>query len=96
MDSILVTFLSHFGPDAGVFLVLVLTGIVVPGWVHKDLKERLKLKEEECAAERDRADTAVAAAQGSRDVMAAMRMGLQMARGGDDAAREITPGGPAT
>jgi hypothetical protein len=93
IDSTLVTVLINAG-TAGVVVILMLLGWLVPRWVHNDLRERLQLKEEECTAERERADAAVAAAQGARDVMAAVQLGLQMAHG-DGSPREIAPGGSA-
>jgi hypothetical protein len=79
MDSTLVNILISAGV-AGVFCVLFIIGMIVPKSVITDLKAENRELKGEVEAQRDRADTAIAAAQAARDVMAALQAGIQMAR----------------
>jgi hypothetical protein len=72
MDSTLVTVLTNAGPF-GVVLVLVIFGILVPGSVLKDRKAEISELKAALAAERQRADAAVAAAATTRDILLALR-----------------------
>jgi len=85
-DSALVNVLAN-GGVAGIVIVLILVGLLVPKWVHDDLKAERDALKQALAEERDRADAAVAAAQASRDLIAALQTGMQMA------AREHPPPG---
>lgn len=38
MDISTIQFLANFGA-LGVFMILILTQVLVPGWVHKEMKE---------------------------------------------------------
>jgi len=79
MDSTLVTLLTGAGV-AGVFCVLFVLGIIFPRTVVNDLKaENAELKAE-LEAQRDRADTAVAAASATRDILAAIQVGRSLGR----------------
>lgn len=78
-DSSLITLLANAG-IAGVFVVLFLTGMIVPKSVIDDLRaERDKLSQA-VNSERDRADAAVAAAQATRDVFSALQAGADLGR----------------
>jgi Na+-transporting methylmalonyl-CoA/oxaloacetate decarboxylase gamma subunit len=87
-DSALISVLSGSGV-AGVFCVLFITGLIYPKSVVTDLKEENAELKQAVAAERDRADTAVATAQSARDLMAALQAGIRMAQ------QTGPPGGPA-
>jgi len=79
MDSTLVTLLTGAGV-AGVFCVLFVLGIIFPRTVVNDLKaENAELKAE-LEAQRDRADTAVAAASATRDILTAIQVGRSLGR----------------
>ncbi len=73
-DSALLSVLSSAGV-AGVFCVLFIIGAIVPRFVVNDLKAELAEKEATIAAERDRANAAVAAASATRDILAAIQLG---------------------
>lgn len=77
MDSALITILAN-GGGFGVVLILIVLGFLVPRGVVTDLKEENAELKATVKAERDRADAATVAAQGSRDVIAALQAGLQI------------------
>lgn len=84
MDSALLTVITGAGV-AGVFCVLFILRIIVPGSVVDDLKaENAELKakdaekDAELAAQRLRADASVIAAQSVRDILAAIQFGHQL------------------
>jgi hypothetical protein len=79
-DSTLVNILTGAGV-AGVFCVLFICGLIFPRSVVADLKAEIEELKAENANERERADTAVAAASATRDILAAIQLG-----------RSITPG----
>lgn len=74
-DSALVTLLTNAG-IAGVFVVLFLVGLIYPKSVVDDLRTERDAARAEASAERERGDAAVAAAQASRDVFAAIQTGM--------------------
>lgn len=76
-DSTLVTVLTSTGV-AGVMLVLFLLGYIYPKPVVDDLRAERNYERQRADAERDRADTAVAAAQASRDVLSALQAGVAL------------------
>lgn len=78
MDSALIIPLVSAG-TAGVFCVLFILGLIYPKSVVADKDRRIAELEAALAAERSRADVAVAAATASRDVMAAFQAGRQSA-----------------
>ena len=80
MDSTLVTILTGSGV-AGAFCLLFIFGWVVPKSVYDDLREENAELKAEKKAERDRADAAVAAAEASRNVMAAFQAGRSLTSG---------------
>jgi hypothetical protein len=78
-DSSLIAILTGSGV-AGVFCILFILGYIFPRTVVTDLKaENAELKEA-LEAERDRANTAVAAQRATTDIVAALQVGLEMAR----------------
>lgn len=80
MDSSLIIILANAG-TAGVVLVLLILGILTPKAVVTDLKaENAELKAA-LAAERERANTAVAAAQSAQQIMAALQAGIELGTG---------------
>lgn len=61
------------GGVCGVFCILLITGMIVPKFVLDDkISENRELKDA-VAAERTRADTAVAAASATREIITAIR-----------------------
>ncbi len=80
MDSTLVSILTGSGV-AGAFCLLFIFGWVVPKSVYDDLREENAELKAEKKAERDRADAAVAAAEASRNVMAAFQAGRSLTSG---------------
>ena len=78
-DSTLLTVLTGTGV-CGVFCVLFILGLIYPKSVVTDQKAEIAELKSDRDAQRDRADTAIAAAQATRDVLAAMQAGMQMAR----------------
>ena len=83
MDSGLVTVLTGAGV-AGVFCVLFILGFIYPKSVVADLKAEVAEMKEALEAERDRANTAVAAATATRDIMAAIHLGRSLTAGHHD------------
>lgn len=77
MDSSLITILTGAGV-AGVFCVLFVFGLVVPRSVVTDKDKQIAEWKQAYQAERERADTAVAASQATRDVLAAIQYGRQL------------------
>ncbi len=76
-DMALVNVLTGAGV-AGVFCLLFIIGRIFPRSVVTDLKQEIAGLKEALRAERDRADTAVAAATATRDVLAAIQLGQHM------------------
>lgn len=72
MDSSLVTVLTNAGPF-GVVLVLIIFGVLAPRSAVEDRKEEIRELKAALAAERQRADAAVAAAATTRDILLALR-----------------------
>jgi hypothetical protein len=72
VDSSLVVILANAGV-AGVGLVLFILGLIVPRSVLEDRKAEIKELKAALAAERQRADSAVAAAATTRDILLALR-----------------------
>ena len=72
MDSTLVTILTNAG-IAGVFVVLFIFQVIVPKSELDDRKEEIRELKAALAAERQRADAAVAAAATTRDILLALR-----------------------
>lgn len=66
---------------AGVFCVLFIFGKIFPKTVVDDLKEELKETKAALAAERDRADSSVAAASATRDILTAIQVGRGLTSG---------------
>lgn len=81
-DSALLSVLSSAGV-AGVFCVLFICGLIYPRSVVSDLKEENSELKADRDSQRDRADAAVAAMQATRDVLAAMQAGFQLAQDRD-------------
>lgn len=82
MDSGLITILTSAGV-AGVFCFLFILGFIYPKSVVDDLREEREALKAQVAALQDRADTAVATAQGTRDVLIALQAGSMLSRGAD-------------
>ena len=82
MDSGLVTILTGAGV-AGVFCVLFVLGAIFPRSVVSDLKAELAELKQALEAERDRANTAVAATSTTRDILAAIQLGQHFGTGPD-------------
>lgn len=76
-DSALITVLSSAGV-AGIFCILFVLGFIYPKGVVDDLRDERDALREAVRAERDRADSAVAAAQASRDVLSALQAGVAL------------------
>lgn len=81
MDSTLVNILIGSGA-CGVFCLLFVLGWIVPKHVYDDLREENAELKAERKAERDRADAAVAAAEASKNVIAAFQAGRSSLTGG--------------
>jgi hypothetical protein len=77
-DSTLTDILVNAGV-AGVFVILFLVGLIFPKTVVDDLRAERDAARQEALAERERGDAAVAAAQASRDVFAAIQAGMGIA-----------------
>jgi hypothetical protein len=80
MDSGLVSILTGAGA-AGVFCVLFVLGLIFPRSVVTDLKAEVTELKEALEAERDRANTSVAAASATRDILAAIQIGQNLKTG---------------
>lgn len=66
---------------AGVFCVLFIIGRIFPKAVVDDLKEELRETKGALAAERERADSSVAAASATRDILTAIQVGRDLTSG---------------
>ena len=93
VDSALLSVLTGTGV-AGVFCALFILGLIFPRSVVSDLKDEIRALKEENKAQRERADTAVAAASATRDVLAAFQAGTQVARMPPDGHPQVTPAPP--
>lgn len=80
MDSALMSILTGSGV-AGVFCVLFIIGVIYPKGVVADKDEEISELKAALAAERSRADAAVAAASATRDILAAIQVGRGLAPG---------------
>ncbi len=81
-DTTLLTVLSGAGV-AGVFCILFVIGAIFPRAVVTDLKAENAQLREALEAERGRANTAVAAASATRDILAAIQLGRELKAGHD-------------
>lgn len=81
IDSSLILPLITGSGVAGIFCVLFVMGIVYPRGVVNDLKAELAELKQELEAQRARADTAVAAAAATRDILAAIQLGQSLGHG---------------
>lgn len=80
MDSGLISILTGAGV-AGVFCVLFVLGLIFPRSVLADKNTEIAELKEALEAERDRANTAVAAASATRDILAAIQVGQGLRAG---------------
>jgi hypothetical protein len=72
------------GSIAIVVVILILAGVLVPGWMYKDLKKENAELKRALGSERTRGDAAVEAARTSRDVLLSLRGRLGGDRSTDD------------
>jgi len=79
-DSTLVSVLTGAGA-CGVFCVLFVLGLIYPRPVVADKDREIAELKEALEAERDRANTAVAAASATRDILAAIQLGQNLKTG---------------
>jgi hypothetical protein len=79
-DSTLVNILISAGV-AGVFCILFIVGMIVPKFVITDLKAEIAELKEALESERDRANTAVAAASATKDILTAIQLGRHIETG---------------
>jgi hypothetical protein len=79
-DSTLVGILTGSGA-CGVFCVFFILGLIYPRSVLTDKNAEIAELKEALQAERDRANTAVAAASATRDVLAAIQLGQNLKTG---------------
>lgn len=79
-DSALITILTGSGA-CGVFCLLFIAGVIFPRSVVADLKAEIAELKEDRDAQRDRADSAVAAVSATRDIMAAIQLGQNLKTG---------------
>jgi hypothetical protein len=97
VDSSLVAVLTGSGGAAavlGALLICFMTGIIYPKSVVADKDDEIAALKQALATERTRGDAAVAAAQSSRDLVAAIQTGISIARQASDGG--VHPGGPGT
>lgn len=87
-DSALFTLLSSAGV-AGVFCVFFLLGWIYPKSVVDDLKAERDYERQRANANAERAETAVAAAQGTRDIFAALQAGVALGHQRHDEVRSV-------
>ena len=80
-DSTLVSILTGAGA-CGVFCVLFIVGLIVPRSVAADKDREIGELKEALEEERTRANTAVAAASATRDILAAIQVGRSIGAGG--------------
>lgn len=78
IDSTLVTVITGTGVT-GVFCILFLLGLIYPRSVVEDLRAERDALRQTVSSERDRADAAVQAAQGTRDILSALQAGMTIA-----------------
>ena len=74
LDTALASILTSAGV-AGVFCICFILGLIYPRAVVEDLKAENKELKDALTAERDRADSAVAAASATKDILAAIQIG---------------------
>jgi uncharacterized membrane protein len=79
-DSALLSILSSAGV-AGVFCIFFIAGLIYPKSVIADKNAEIAELKEALQAERERANTAVAAASATRDILAAIQIGQSMKAG---------------
>lgn len=79
-DSALLSILSSAGV-AGVFCILFIAGLIVPRAVVADKNAEIAELKKALESERDRANTAVAAASATRDILAAIQIGRDLKTG---------------
>lgn len=79
-DTALLNVLAGAGV-AGVFCVLFIVGLIFPRSVVSDKDAEIAELKEALEAERDRANTAVAAASATRDILAAIQLGQNLKTG---------------
>jgi hypothetical protein len=79
-DSTLVSILTGAGA-CGVFCVLFIVGLIYPRPVVTDKDREIAELKEALEAERNRANTAVAAASATRDILAAIQVGKAIGAG---------------
>lgn len=80
MDATLITVLSSAGV-AGVFCILFIVGLICPKSVIDDKNAEIAELKEALQAERNRANTSVAAASATRDLLTAIQIGQQLKTG---------------
>ncbi len=80
-DSALITLLTGTGV-CGIFCVFFITGWIFPRSVVADKDKQIAELKQALEAERDRSNTAVAAAAATRDVMTALQLGQRLGSGG--------------
>jgi hypothetical protein len=80
VDSTLAGILTGSGA-CGVFCVLFVLGLIFPRSVVADQKAEIAELKQALEAERDRADSAVAAASATRDILAAIQIGQNLKAG---------------
>jgi hypothetical protein len=80
VDSTLVGILTGSGA-CGVFCILFILGLIYPRSVVTDKNTEIAELKEAVKAERDRANTAVAAASATRDVLSAIQLGRDLKAG---------------
>jgi len=79
-DSALLSILSSAGV-AGVFCILFIAGLIVPRAVVADKNAEIAELKKALESERDRANTAVAAASATRDILTAIQIGRDLKTG---------------
>ena len=79
-DSALISILSSAGV-AGVFCIFFIAGLIYPRSVIADKNTEITELKEALEAERGRANTAVAAASATRDILAAIQIGQNLKAG---------------
>jgi hypothetical protein len=74
MESETLPYLAGIGVVTAIFLyVATWTKILVPGWLYKEKESEIEELKRTIALERQRGDTAVAAASATRDVLLAIQ-----------------------
>lgn len=81
-DTALLSVLTSAGV-AGVFCILFIAGLVFPRSVVTDKNAEIAELKEALQAERDRANSAVAATSATRDILAALQIGRDLKAGHD-------------